>query len=254
MTAVENPLTDVKLHKPRPLPPTIFERVLNAAGEVELWRAVNSFRGCFVAGTLVHTKNGLMSIEKIRVGDFVLSQPEAKGELAYKRVVKTFVHENKEVYLVDYGVMNPLVDSEEFDVVNFWDGKDASDLHHLVVTPNHPFWVKGIGWTSVNQLEPNHVLELKDGSYAVVLRALRILVTEESGIGWTYDNHDDFGPKIDLRNDAVVVSTEDVPNDYIFSFAHSSPDAYIKRRVYNFEVEGFHTYCVGEQGVWVLSE
>jgi hypothetical protein len=33
----------------------------------------------FAAGTLIHTQTGLKPIEKIRVGDFVLSQPEMKG-------------------------------------------------------------------------------------------------------------------------------------------------------------------------------
>lgn len=38
---------------------------------------------CFIAGTLVHTQNGLVAIEKIKVGDMVLSQPEGKGPLSY---------------------------------------------------------------------------------------------------------------------------------------------------------------------------
>jgi Pretoxin HINT domain len=54
---------------------------------------------CFTAGTLVHTDRGLILIEKIRVGDRVLSQPEETGELAYKRVLRTFSFEDKEVCL-----------------------------------------------------------------------------------------------------------------------------------------------------------
>jgi hypothetical protein len=52
---------------------------------------------CLVAGTLVHTKDGLKPIEQIQVGDWVLSQPEDKGEQAYKRVVNTFSFEDKAV-------------------------------------------------------------------------------------------------------------------------------------------------------------
>lgn len=40
----------------------------------------------FAAGTLVHTKEGILPIECIKVGDWVLSQPEAKRENIYKRV------------------------------------------------------------------------------------------------------------------------------------------------------------------------
>lgn len=33
----------------------------------------------FVAGTLVHTKSGLVPIEQLKVGDLVLSQPDEGG-------------------------------------------------------------------------------------------------------------------------------------------------------------------------------
>ena len=36
---------------------------------------------CFVAGTLVHTKEGLVPIEQLKIGDWVLSKPEnGEGE------------------------------------------------------------------------------------------------------------------------------------------------------------------------------
>jgi hypothetical protein len=53
---------------------------------------------CFIAGTLVHTDQGLVPIEQIKVGDRVLSAPESgEWELAYKRVVKTMVRQNKPI-------------------------------------------------------------------------------------------------------------------------------------------------------------
>jgi hypothetical protein len=112
--------------------------------------------GCFVAGTLVHTKDGLVPIEKIRVGDLVLSRPEMKGELVYRRVVDTFVHEEKEIYLIGHCVAGESVD--EIDEVTFWDENDESDVSYLVATGDHPFWVKNVGWTRVENLETNHIL------------------------------------------------------------------------------------------------
>jgi hypothetical protein len=41
----------------------------------------------------------LVPIEQIKVGDWVLSQPEMKGEVGYKRVVRAFSFE--EVVCVD---------------------------------------------------------------------------------------------------------------------------------------------------------
>jgi hypothetical protein len=47
---------------------------LNAKGEVR--QRVSEKLPCFVAGTLVHTKDGEKPIEEIRVGDWVLSYPD----------------------------------------------------------------------------------------------------------------------------------------------------------------------------------
>lgn len=83
-------------------------------------------KACFVAGTLVHTKDGLRSIEEIKVGDYVLSKPENGGELAYKRVTKTFVRENAEVWGVTY--------EDHFYSV------DRGNEHLIVTTAEHLFW------------------------------------------------------------------------------------------------------------------
>ena len=199
---------------------------------------------------MVHTKDGLIPIEKIRVGDFVLSQPEMKGELVYRKVVDTSVHEDKEVVLIDYCVLGESVD--EIDPVTFWDDKDESDLSYLVATGNHSFWVRNVGWTGAEYLETNGILELKDATSAIVLQIRKVLRTTTTGMGWTPDMDEDTGRKIDLRDGQVVVSeydrVEEVDEDLKIS---SGYDAYLQSRVYDIEVEGFHTYYVGEDGVWV---
>ena len=64
---------------------------------------------------------------------------------------------------------------------------------------------------------------------------------------------EDFSRKLDLQDGCVVVS-EYVRDDKELEAdleIYSSEDPYLRRRVYNLEVEGFHTYYVGEEGVWV---
>jgi hypothetical protein len=57
--------------------------------------------GCFVAGTLVHTREGLKPIEEIKVGDYVLSKPESgEGELCYQPVTRTYEYDDRELYYV----------------------------------------------------------------------------------------------------------------------------------------------------------
>ena len=187
--------------------------------------------GCFVAGTLVHTKEGLVPIEELRVGDWVLSQPELKGELVYRQVLETFVFEDKEVCLLEYFLY------------------DETTARSVVVTTNHLFWVKDVGWTAAGSLYEGCDLELRDGTAACLYKVRRILKTDIPDVGWTRDDDDDKGPIIDLRAGSVKVSDTfagDVRNDSAVELGE-----YFKTRVFNIEVDGFHTYYVGEVGVWV---
>ena len=144
----------------------------------------NTQCGCFVAGTLVWTKHGKIPIEEIRIGDLVLSQPEATGQLEFRPVADKFVYDDKEIYRVKYVT-------------------DDGESEEILATGNHPFWVMGEGWTGVEYLAEGDVLELQD------------------------------------RRNAVVMSVE-----YLDGL----------HRVFNFEVSDFHTYYVGEIGVWVHNQ
>lgn len=59
--------------------------------------------GCFLAGTLVLTREGERPIEEIRVNDEVLAREEGSGEVAYRRVLKTFPGRTHRVCLVRIG-------------------------------------------------------------------------------------------------------------------------------------------------------
>jgi hypothetical protein len=59
----------------------------------------------FVAGTLVHTDKGLVPIDKLKIGDMVLSRPENNPDAPneYKRVLSTFKSaEKKRITYVNY--------------------------------------------------------------------------------------------------------------------------------------------------------
>jgi RHS repeat-associated protein len=74
---------------------------------------------CFAAGTIVHTDHGDVPIERIRIGDMVLSRNRTTGEQEYKRVTAlTAQHRDKLIELRIEGEPDPLRPSI-----------------------NHPFWV-----------------------------------------------------------------------------------------------------------------
>jgi hypothetical protein len=191
-------------------------------------RPCSTSGACFVAGTLVHTDNGLLSIEKLRIGDMVLSRSEEKRETGYRRVVSTLVQEEQELWLIEY-----VLTSE-------------TEIRTLVATGSHPFWVRGAGWTSVENLNPLDQLELDGDKDNCVYKVRKILKTGTPGVGWTYDSMEDVGPFIDLRDGHVNVG-----RSLELDIADGPANEYLTCRVYDIEVEEFHTYYVGESGVWV---
>lgn len=147
--------------------------------------------GCFAGGTLVHTDKGLVPIQEIKVGDMVLSKPEdGSGEVSYRPVLNTFVHENKELWMVKadkyLSLKKPNGDWLDYDISEY-----ASRKTDFLATPNHPIWVVGRGikkdednvvldeiimypephWKRVDQLERYEVMVNADGVMYYIERA-----------------------------------------------------------------------------------
>jgi hypothetical protein len=99
---------------------------------------------CFVAGTQVHTANGLKNIEDITADDYVWAWNETTGETALKKVVETYVNETKELVHV-------FINGEE-----------------IIATPSHPFYSPVKGWTDAVNLRAGDILVLVNGEYVVV--------------------------------------------------------------------------------------
>jgi hypothetical protein len=204
--------------------------------------------GGFVAGTRVHTKEGLVPIEKLKVGDWVLSKPVfGKGEQAYKQVVNAFVFQEKETWLVS---VMPLAESERAERT----GTDVREecRQTFVVTPNH-FFCANLGWTRADELDvsgPEQV-ELSDGEFGYVSESSRIFRTVSDDIGWIYFEDADGGQNVDCRcgTPFTVPLTRGLIGNPGVDWRR--PVNEFLRTTYNIEVEDYHTYYVGEQGVWV---
>lgn len=191
---------------------------------------------CFPKGTLVHTQNGLVPIEQIKVGDMVLSKHESgEGEQAYKPVTRVFEHGPTKVVRVWY-----IEDSEK-----------PTYGGTVFTTQEHPFWVEGAGWTEARCLDaiPDLArMPLQSGNHVTVSGVYRVAATSRPGIGWislSADQIDDFGFEWDFDNNVVVNSRVYAEEDASFE------DNPLKVPVWNLEVEDFHTYYVGKDGLWV---
>lgn len=249
--------------------------------------------GCFVAGTLVHTREGLRPIEQIKVGDYVLSKPESgEGETAYKRVVNTFEFEDRETWFVswsDHSLLPRLktdLTPEQYI--------EAHGQSFVVTTPNHPFWVVAsdeeelrwheshidIGppfpqqqWVRADHLAAGMTLLLPDGRVVNVWRSERVYKTDGASQGWIDLQGDGTeGLAIDFSDQNIQpcvpihdyrrqpLPGQDICAGYVYNpnVSHCNdlwfrphPESWYLRKVYNLEVEDYHTYFVDKLGVWV---
>jgi RHS repeat-associated protein len=132
--------------------------------------------GCFTAGTEIATAEGERPIEEVSAGDLVWARDEKSGEVALRRVVRTF-------RVVVSMLVVLTVGGEQIET-----------------TRDHPLWVVGRGWVKGQEVRPGDLLLTKDG--------------------------------------------DTTPVDQVAYVEGSFP-------VYNFEVEGFHTYFVSRRQVFV---
>lgn len=216
--------------------------------------------GCFVAGTLVHTKQGLVPIEQLKVGDWVLSKPEGgQGDQAYKRVTRTFKFEDKEVMLLEFF---PVAEFERAKRTggDVFEAIRNEAKQYLVATPNHPFWINGVGWTAAGDVDEYTLagvpaFQLADGDLAHAGFSGPLYHTPlDQGIAWFAYGEETYGMI------PVDLSRGETQADLKWSMLQpvrdrnmgaQYPDSLLRQTVYNIEVEDYHTYYVGTMGVWV---
>lgn len=119
-------------------------RILGAGAEVA---AV--CRNSFVAGTPVHTPDGLVPIEALVPGDRVLARDPVTGEVSYQPIEHVIVTADKEAS--DLRLERADVDET------------------LGVTREHPFWVRDQGWVKAYRLAPGDQVFTESGAWARVV-------------------------------------------------------------------------------------
>ncbi|MDI7223039.1 polymorphic toxin-type HINT domain-containing protein, partial [Leptospira santarosai] len=170
----------------------ILDTVLSNAGDAlgDAWDGVKGAFGsndaseslCFVSGTLVLTGTGLKAIDRVEVGDEVLSfNPETKDQ-SLKSVVRLFRNENTELLKIKFG-----------------EGEEVR------TTAGHRFFTENRGFVLACELSTKDILL------------------------------DKAGERISIHSIVKETHKEKIP-------------------VFNFEVEEYHTYYVGETCILVHND
>lgn len=107
---------------------------ISTLGKLGRWLGLGRSTQCFIAGTPVHTKDGVKAIEDIKVGDWVASRDELTGKTDWKPVTRLFRNHDKATLHIT--LANP-------------DGHAET----LGATVEHPFHVEGKGWVQAGALQ-----------------------------------------------------------------------------------------------------
>lgn len=206
--------------------------------------------GGFIAGTLVHTKEGLRPIEQISIGDWVLSKSLNDDDyVEYKKVIRVETRQSP----INYFTYQAKTLA----------GEEAQGT--LIVTPQHLVW-SGIGsWrefgnltkmSSNTRLHGDNVLE------AFSLRTLKLYLSANPSVAWLpcYDMLDALGTFFDLQNFVFIQNHEtNTRKEEFFGLDLGRPrkrpqpkDLY-QATVYDLCVEDYQTCCVGNPGIWVAA-
>ena len=126
--------------------------------------------GCFLAGTKVLTETGYKDIDKITIGEKVLSYNEFTKTNEYKTVLKTFVHNDMNETLYKLLVNGNIIE----------------------VTSLHRFYVKtesGYDWIAAKDLNVGDVVMNKEGQYYTIDSITNIQIRETVYNLSVEDNH-----------------------------------------------------------------
>lgn len=224
----------------------------------------------FPAGTRVHTDKGIVPIQEIKVGDMVLSKPESgEGELCYKLVVRTVSYEDKEIWDLWYFEINANTDISKLHKGKLLQLSRKGKMLSNVATPNHPFWVKGVGWTRLDELKNGQIIETYDSeTIALVFMVNPLRKTSMQNVAGSYHPSNifdadkkgfeiedvEFFSLVEYGSEGLIRMVGNGNQPSPINVDGENIDIYselFSLSVYNFEVSDHHSYFISQKGLWV---
>jgi len=138
---------------------------------------------CFIAGTVVYTKTGFISIENLAVGDSVYSYNIESGRVELSKIVNVLSRETQGIYKISAGN----------EVIN--------------VTTEHPFYVIGKGWKKAKDLQVHDNLKSLDGKTQI--KVLKINQVNQTVL--VYNVEVDFNHNYFITRSTILVHNKNIP-------------------------------------------
>ena len=114
------------------------------------WAKKNGCHACLSHGTLVRLANGKdILIENLKSGDTVLAYNRTKNIFVSSRVLKTFQTEHDGFVKLNFAAL-------------FRNGVAVFPKSAIVISEDHPIWVKEKGWCSLNPEMTKRILMMKE--------------------------------------------------------------------------------------------
>lgn len=190
-----NPLVQLnqKLHESAVY--NFFQAAVNA---VAIFTAgASSTMKCFVAGTLILTAAGYVAIEKIRVGDKVVSTDPDTMEVAEKTVLETYIRETNEV-------VHLTINGET-----------------ITSTPDHPFYVQEAGFVGAGDLYIGDKLLDAEGN-TLLVEEMKFENLDEPVKVYNFQVEDSH--TYHAGNDNILVHNADYQNPVTENIRNKVPD------------------------------
>lgn len=242
----------------------------------------------FVAGTLVHTEKGLVSIQEIKVEDRVLSQSDE--QYTYQPVISTSkAIEKQQLYLLRYidNYIAPHEDDPFAQTMNL-EGMLPSKIYTEVFT-NQKIWINedidneiNEGWQSIFKLNGGEQITFKDKILGGVVSVDPLMQTYIDQVFFLHTNGDYVSVIVDMRNNELkmyyiahlvlsayknIFRRDEHPPlaDYIIigdlekhvflkdiiQFLHNPQFNFAFESVFNIQLDDSSTYFIGKNGLWV---
>lgn len=216
----------------------------------------------FVAGTLVHTDKGLVPIQDVKVGDMVLSRPEndPNAPNEYKRVLRLFGSGKDNI------IQLPYVSYSELEVIKVIYLTD----YHLIWNERKQEWIPAIKLENGDELSfikneksffvygTSKVLNFNnDGNIGFCDHYLHNSLGYSVGHSFLYNGKNSIQTHYLQNSDLSNQSHQYIDDFEIFDIGSNEyPDNFdglsrFKTKLYTLALEDYHTYFVGEQGLWV---